>query len=660
MSYQIVHSEEELKFFQKLYRYITQLNIPVMIALTHSDEISPEKVEEYLFLLNNNFRSPYIYPISNYTISNNKIKSFDKDRNILRLLCNTIYFAQKCIYEEFNEEFIKKTQIIKQKDKNKSVTTATIYDSIMELDRNSSVYNSQLEMKANPCDYKPKIENFHSISNLLLNAGTENSNVIDMTKFTKDQLRMIDDIERDYISTIFENITRIDESYEEDIDVILGFDVSCIVDQKSLDFAKMVGLSISSQYPLDINIGGFFYGERMDNISNLISDKALFDQRLGLMEETGNKQNASADTLYRALSHCKTLLDSKKLLSKKQQIWLFTSECSNDNYHQAQTIKLAETLRSDNYNCEIFCFYLRHSSEAPLPTLVDKFLKSFADLIFIFNDDFEFIYNYITPQCFNENVMLNPKLYLQFIKIMKDSTKIHLLRNHLTGYIPYNIDNLMKMTSLNLNVNQLSSFIPNSIGNLKNLTELQLSFNKLSGKIPISIGCLWNLRVLKMSNNQFSGPIPSSIGNLTNLIKLRLENNKLSGPIPESIGNLVNLEKLHLSNNSLIGSIPSSIGNMVKLKSLQLSNNKLIGSIPNNIGNLEQLVYLCLNDNYLDGTLPESIRHLTKISEIYLQNNEYLGGEIPFEVQSILSKMYVFTFIFHFNFFYYIIHRNYY
>jgi len=377
----------------------------------------------------------------------------------------------------------------------------------------------------------------------------------------------------------------------------------------------------------------------MDNISNLISDKALFDQRLGLMEETGNKQNASADTLYRALSHCKTLLDSKKLLSKKQQLWLFISECSNDNYHQAQTIKLAETLRSDNYNCEIFCFYLRHSSEAPLPALVDKFLKSFADLIFIFNDDFEFIYNYITPQCINENVMINPKLYLQFIKILKDSTKIHLLRNHLTGHIPYNIDNLMKVTSLNLNVNQLTSFIPDTIGNLKNLTELQLSFNKLSGKIPISIGGLWNLRILKLSNNQFSGPIPYSIGNLTNLTKLRLENNKLSGSIPESIGNLVNLEKLLLSNNNLIGSIPSAIGNMVKLKSLQLGNNKLVGSIPSNIGNLKELVYLWLNDNYLDGTLPESINNLTKLSEIYLQNNECLGGEIPFEIQSILSKI---------------------
>jgi hypothetical protein len=640
ISYKVVNSDEELKFYQKLFRYITQLNIPVMIALTHSDELTQEEIDEYISFLNNSFRSPYIYPISNYSISNNKIKSFEKDRNILRLLCNTVYSAQKTIFEEFNEDNIKKTQTITNKDK--TTINTNVVSSTSGLDKNPSsnenktdrdiIYTRRLS------NNKTRLDEFLSIHNLLI-LGNENSNVIDMTKFTKDQLKMIDDVERDHTSTIFENITHIDESYEGDIDVILGFDVSYITNQLALNFVKMIGLSISSQYPLNVNIGGFLYGEKMVNISELICDKSLFDIRLGLMEETNNKQSTSADTLYRALSHCKTLLDSKQQLSKKQHIWLFISECSNDNYHRVQTKKLAETLRSGKYNCEIFCFYLRHSSEAPLPTMVDEFLRSFADLIFIFNYDLECIYNYLTPLCTSSNNNLNPKLYFQFVKILKDSTKIHLLRNHLIGNIPCNIDNLKKMTSLNLNVNQLSSYIPESIGNLVNLTELQLSFNKLSGNIPISIGCLKNLKVLKMSNNQFTGSIPFNIGNLTKLTKLRLENNKLSGSIPESIGNLVNLEKLLLDHNNLNNHIPYSIGNLVKLKSLQLGNNKLIGTIPSTIGNLNQLVYLGLNDNCLEGILPESIINFTKISEFLIQNNEYLSGEIPVEIQSILSKL---------------------
>jgi len=634
LSYTVIENTEEFKLYTKLFRYITQLNIPVVVALTNIDKLNPDKVEEYLSEINNSFKSSYVYPISNYTISNNKLKSFERDRNILRLISNSIYLAQQNIYNEFNEENIRKAQTLKN-DANGGVTSNNNIENSNNMAKD--IMNEKLNklMSNDGQDNKVRIDDFVPPHNLNAVIGCDNVNIVDMTKFTKEQISSLyDDV--DYDTTIFENITRFDVTGAEDIDVILAFDGSRIVDREILDVIKGIGLSITSQYPHNINLGGFLFGEKIKNISGLTSDISLFESRLANLELTENRLSADGDTLYRALNHCKTLLDSQYRLSKRQQLWLFISECSNDNYYQIQTKKLADTLRSNKYNCEIFCFYLRQSSEAAMPTLVDKFLKSFADLIVIFND-IESIYDYLTPPATSYNNILNPKLYLQFLKILKESSKIHLLRNQLTGYIPYNIGNLTKITSLNMNVNLLTSYLPNTIGNLVGLTELQLSFNRLSGQIPVSIGNLNKLTTLKMSNNQFIGPIPNSIGNLVNLTKLRLENNKLSGAIPESIGNLVNLEKLQLNNNCINGLIPKSIGNLSKLRILQLGNNKLCGSIPSSIGDLSHLTFLYLNDNFLVGTLPDSMSKLKKLNELHLQNNESLSGDIPSELTTSLT-----------------------
>jgi len=80
ISYTVVDSSEDFKLYIKLFRYITQLNIPVVIALTNTDQLSPNKIEEYISIVNSSFKSSQVYPISNYTLSNNKLKNFDKDR----------------------------------------------------------------------------------------------------------------------------------------------------------------------------------------------------------------------------------------------------------------------------------------------------------------------------------------------------------------------------------------------------------------------------------------------------------------------------------------------------------------------------------------------------------------------------------------------------
>ncbi|KAL7586708.1 hypothetical protein Lser_V15G41211 [Lactuca serriola] len=66
----------------------------------------------------------------------------------------------------------------------------------------------------------------------------------------------------------------------------------------------------------------------------------------------------------------------------------------------------------------------------------------------------------------------------------KDVGGLHLSNNHLSGGIPHNIRNMMKLESLDLSGNELTGMIPQSMADLTFLSHLNLSHNKLSGQIP--------------------------------------------------------------------------------------------------------------------------------------------------------------------------------
>jgi len=101
----------------------------------------------------------------------------------------------------------------------------------------------------------------------------------------------------------------------------------------------------------------------------------------------------------------------------------------------------------------------------------------------------------------------------------------------------------------------------------------------LTGPIPPELGNLVKLENLDLSNNQLTGPIPPEIGNLTTLEGLDLSNNQLTGPIPPELGNLVKLENLVLADNQLTGPIPSEIPE--KMFSCRIGGtNQFCGALP--------------------------------------------------------------------------------
>ncbi|KAI8834404.1 hypothetical protein BJ741DRAFT_609884 [Chytriomyces cf. hyalinus JEL632] len=218
-----------------------------------------------------------------------------------------------------------------------------------------------------------------------------------------------------------------------------------------------------------------------------------------------------------------------------------------------------------------------------------------------------------------------------FGKLKRNLEKISAAHNEISGSIPKELSDCIKLTSLDLRFNKLSGVIPQELSRLTHLKFLHLSDNRLSGAIPASIGDLKNLEQLSLDDNCFLPDlIPSAFVNLQRLSILNLSNCRLRGPLPDWIGtHLSCLQCLNLHGNAITGSIPSSIGNLMHLRILSLGRNLLTGTLPIELGRLTQLDELHVHENRVNGTFPRELVSLVNLRVLCLRGNASLSKSIP-------------------------------
>ncbi|GMG99926.1 hypothetical protein Nepgr_001766 [Nepenthes gracilis] len=114
------------------------------------------------------------------------------------------------------------------------------------------------------------------------------------------------------------------------------------------------------------------------------------------------------------------------------------------------------------------------------------------------------------------------------------------------------------------------------------------------------------------------------------VISMNLSHMNLSGTVSPSLCKLSFLQILVLSHNNFNSMIPSCLGNLLSLRTLDLSYNGLGGSVPNTLMRLLHLRELILNDNpYLGGNLPVWVGNFsTNLRKLNLGSDSF-QGEIP-------------------------------
>jgi Leucine-rich repeat (LRR) protein len=144
-------------------------------------------------------------------------------------------------------------------------------------------------------------------------------------------------------------------------------------------------------------------------------------------------------------------------------------------------------------------------------------------------------------------------------------TRLDISHNQLMGHIvpDFGADNTA-LVYLDLQKNHLSGYLPFGLEDLPSLDTISISYNQLSGTLPEYLGGMTDLRFLYLNHNRLVGTIPSDLGsgggskNSTLLREAWLQNNALSGTIPASLAE-ASLTDLYLDGNKLTGTVPPTL-----------------------------------------------------------------------------------------------------
>lgn len=146
---------------------------------------------------------------------------------------------------------------------------------------------------------------------------------------------------------------------------------------------------------------------------------------------------------------------------------------------------------------------------------------------------------------------------------------LNLAGNHLTGSIPSEVGNLLRLQRFRANVNELTGTIPTEVGQLTELQLFSVGRNQLTGNIPSEFGMMSAMGSINISQNKLFGPIPPEIGDIPSLVDLNLQDNALTGQVPTEFGNLVTLQTLEIGSNSFSGEVPWQVCELGGVTELQ-------------------------------------------------------------------------------------------
>ncbi|XP_027333677.1 probable inactive receptor kinase At5g10020 [Abrus precatorius] len=210
--------------------------------------------------------------------------------------------------------------------------------------------------------------------------------------------------------------------------------------------------------------------------------------------------------------------------------------------------------------------------------------------------------------------------------------KLNLSSNQLSGPLPLRVGHC---ASIDLSNNTLSGNV-SRIRYWGNYVEVvQLSTNSLTGMLPNETSQFLRLTALKVSGNSLEGFLPPVLGTYPELKEIDLSLNQLSGFVLPSFFTSTKLTNLNLSNNKFSGSIPFQFeppnGPLVSAENfslvfLDLSHNNLSGILPSNMSKLHNLAYLNLCSNKLEGNIPGDLPHELRVFNVSFNN---FSGVVP-------------------------------
>lgn len=161
--------------------------------------------------------------------------------------------------------------------------------------------------------------------------------------------------------------------------------------------------------------------------------------------------------------------------------------------------------------------------------------------LFNFDTDILFINNNGFSQGIPSNLGNTPAIYLT------------LSGNNFTGSIPTSIGRAWNtLKEVLLLKNRLSGCLPYEIGYLFKTTVFDVGFNLLTGPIPLSFGCMARLQFLNLAHNEFYGAIPESLCRLPNAYNFTLSYNFFT-QVGTQCRRLIRAGRLHVDRNCILG-----------------------------------------------------------------------------------------------------------